>query len=194
MDKKFERHIFCVMISLVFFPFLMFGQQNSNDYKKFLGVWRKNDTAKKWVYGDMKISESNGIIYVQMKTLDEGVKKTEARINNGTLQWSFVQNRNYGKWKLGAWWKGEYRAKLITVYSADGSYGTDGDCSGVYPNYKNGGNNIANQEIEYINFKAELIEGNMKLYYNLSSDYCDGDIPLFYQSSNWVFYDNYTNW
>lgn len=193
MEKNFNKYILYMMIFLTFFPFVMFGQQNTSDYKQFLGVWKKSDLSGKLIYGDMKISESNGVIYVQMKTLDEGVKKAKAQINNKTLQWSFVLNREYGKWKIGAWWGGEYRGKLIVVCNADGSYGSNGDYSGIYPNY-NSSNKIANEEIEFLSFKAVIKDGDIELYYSMSSDYCNGDIPLFYQSSNWFFYDNYTNW
>ena len=193
MKKNINRQFFYLVIFLTFFPFAVFGQQNSNNYREFLGVWKKSNMVDKLNYGDMKISESNGIIYVQMKTLDKGIKKAKAHINNKTLQWSFVLNREYGKWKIGAWWGGEYRDKLIVVCNADGSYGSNGDYSGIYPNY-NSNNKIANEEISFLNFKAVIKDGDIELYYSMSSDYCSGNIPIFYQSSNWGLYDNYTNW
>lgn len=188
MKKNINLQILYLVIFLTSFPFVMFGQQDSNDYQQFLGVWRKSDVSDKWVYRDMKIYESDGVVYVQMKTSDEGIKKAKAQFYNQTLHWSFVLNKNYGKWKLGAWQGGKYREKLIV-----GSNGSDGDCSGIYPNY-NSNNNIANEEIEFINFKADIKDGDMELYWSLSSEYCNGNTPLFYQSSRWGLYDNYTNW
>ncbi|CCY80705.1 unknown [Prevotella sp. CAG:1185] len=192
MKNNINRQFIYVMIFLTFFPFVMFGQQNSNDYNEYLGVWRKSGKADRLGYGDMKIYESDGVIYVQMKTLDNGIKKAKAQISNKTLQWSFVQGREYGKWKIGAWWGGEYRDKLIVVCNADGSYGSNGDCSGIYPSYDS--NKIANEEISFLSFKAVIKDGDMELYYTMSLDYYSGDTPIFYQSANWVLYDNYTNW
>lgn len=193
MKKNINLQILYLVIFLTSFPFVMFGQQDSNDYQQFLGVWRKSDLPDRLGYGDMKISESNGVIYVQMKTSNEGIKKAKAQIYNQTLQWSFVLNNNYGKWKLGTWWGGEYRGKLIVACQANGSYESNGDCSGTY-SYYNSNNNIANKEVHLLNFKADIKDGDIELYYNMRFDYWNGNIPLFYQSSNWVLYDNYTNW
>lgn len=92
MKKNINLQILYLVIFLTSFPFVMFGQQDSNDYQQFLGVWRKSDLPDRLGYGDMKISESNGVIYVQMKTSNEGIKKAKAQIYNQTLQWSFVLN------------------------------------------------------------------------------------------------------
>lgn len=188
INDKTKRRI--IILFLTFIPLFIFGQQNSNYYEKFLGIWKKNDTDSKWIYRDMKITKDNGKIYVQMKT-DEGLKKTEAYINNGILSWYYTLNVNYGKWKLGGWWQGKYCKDLIIVCHSNGSYGSNGDCSGRYQNYNN---NTANKEIEYIGFKAYFEDGNLKVYNLLGSDYCNGDIALFYQTSNWVLFDIYTNW
>lgn len=77
----------------------MFGQQNSNDYNEYLGVWRKSGKADRLGYGDIKIYESDGVIYVQMKTLDNGIKKLRHRLAtklcNGVL--FKVENMENGK-------------------------------------------------------------------------------------------------
>lgn len=189
VSNRIKRR-FVIVLFFTFIPLFILGQQSLSDYDAFLGVWEKSNSDPKWNYGDLKITENSGKIYVQMKT-DEGVKKTVAHMDNGTLSWYYNFQVNYGKWQLGGWWQGEYCRDRIIVCHSDGSYGSDGDCSGRYQNNKS---NTANKEIEYIGFRAYIEEGNLKLYYLIGSDYCDGDIPLFYQSSNWVFYDIYTNW
>ena len=176
---------------MLFLTLAVYGQQNFNNHKKFLGIW--NCSKTNGMYGNIKVTESGGKIYVQVKTAREGIKKTEAYVNNGALRWDFTDQINYGKWKIGAQWHNGYRPNMIAVYKSDGSYGSNGDYTGKYPQYRQGC--TANKEIEYVSFKGEIKDGgDMQVYFLLSSDYCSGDIPLFYQSSNWSFYDTYTNW
>lgn len=108
------------------------------------------------------------------------------------MQWTFVNRINYGKRKIGAQWHDGYRPDMIVVYHNDGSYGSNGDYTGKYPQYYQGC--TANKEIEYVSFKGEIKNGDMQIYFLFGSDYCSDNIPLFYQSSLWVLYDTYTNW
>lgn len=188
------KAVFITMLLMMLAPMTMLGQQESGDHKKFLGVWNRTNThaSPNALFGDIKVTESDGKIYVQLKTANEGIKKAEAQIKNGVLLWGYTDEISYGKWKLGARWQGEYRPDLIVVCHSDGSYGSNGDCTGKYPNYRHGA--VADKEVEYRSFMAEIKDGDMLVHNKLGSDYCKGDTPLFYQSSNWNIYDSYTNW
>ncbi|HJH76762.1 MAG TPA: hypothetical protein OIM43_07105 [Prevotellaceae bacterium] len=186
--KNHRRKVLLTMMLII--TLAVFGQQSSNDHKKFLGVW--NCSKTNGIYGNIKITESDGELYVQVKTELDGIKKAKAYVNNGVLQWTFVNRINYGKWKIGAQWHDGYRPDMIVVYHNDGSYGSNGDHTGKYPQYYQGC--TANKEIEYVSFKGEIKNGDMQIYFLFGSDYCSDNIPLFYQSSLWVLYDTYTNW
>lgn len=66
---------------------------------------------------------------------------------------------------------------MIVVYHNDGSYGSNGDHTGKYPQYYQGC--TANKEIEYVSFKGEIKNGDMQIYFLFGSDYYSDNIPLF---------------
>lgn len=153
--------------------------------EKFIGVWQP--TQDNWSSHAMKISQENGKIIVQVKNFIQG----EARLNGNRLEITVVDEVYYGKFWVGRW---NYDSPNdILVGHSDGSYGTNGEVGGFFSeSYRH---SKANKEIEYISVHVVYkYEGTLELYFKYHSTYCDGNTPLFYQSSGWGEPHIYTNW
>lgn len=166
-------------------------------YEKFLGVWNRTSThIQNGTYGNIKIIETDGDIYVLIKTSNEGIKRCKATYNsqNDGIEWGWVDQINKGSWKLGAWERNGYRDKKynwnkIVITSSGGS---NGDATWKTPGYRQG--QVATEEVEYIRFRAYIKGDQMDVYYQLGSDYGNDGVCLFSQTASMYIYDTYTNW
>ena len=169
---------------MTFFGIISVSAQD-NDLQKFVGVWTPSKIDGK--IGDIKISIKEGKLYIQMK-MDNGVRKFEdVTIKGNTIMWSYVEEKNYGKWYLGRWW--ETNQTEILVGNKDGSVGTNGAPTEIFVR-----GHSANLEIEYWGFKGDLNNDELLISSRCWGDYYSDGTKVFSQSSNWIVESTYTNW
>ncbi len=172
------------------------AQENSAD--KFIGIW---NTEKSYP-GMMKISRAeDGSVLVQIKRSGNSmIKSSDVAVYDNYLEFTIVDEITHGKFWIGSWggWYDSNREWVrkreneILVGHDDGSHGTNGTVSGFY---SNGIHKTANKEISYWSYRIIFRqEGNLELHSRCYSDYCFNDEKLFYQSSNWHLWADYTNW
>lgn len=157
---------------------------NAQSNNPFVGVW--NPVDKVGCVKAMKISEvGNGKLFVQLKT-DEGIKSQEIEApasSDETIMLKFNDETEYGKWGIG------YRSGSNDwIIGYDGSEGA-GPATKIYSRY-----GTANVCYNYWGYKICLKDGNIKLEYELWSEYYGSGQELFMQSSGWFYGGTFTNW
>ena len=179
---KTKRYLIIVLLSI--FGICPISAQDNN-LQEFVGVWNPSKTGGKM--GNIKISIREGKLYIQMK-MDNSVKKIDdVAINGDTITWSYVDEKNYGKWYLGRWW--ETNEIEILVAHNDGSVGSNGAPTEIYVR-----NKPANMEIECWGFKGVLNDDELQISSRYYGDYYSDGTKVFSQSSNWILESTYTNW
>lgn len=165
-------------------PFMVYSQSETD---KFLGVWHTDSN----VMGSMKItmSEDGTGVLVQLKYRDGSViKSADAVVDKNEIRFSIVSAVEYGSYRVGKWNGSDNH---ILVDHADNSYGTNGPVTGFYSSSLR----KANKKVLMIYYTIKFwAEGTLELWFNAIGNYYQNDVPVFYQSGNWVKMADYTNW
>lgn len=169
----------CLLAAVLLSTFSLKAQESSS----FEGVW---DAVKQTlVIKSIKIQDiGDNKLLVMFKTKD-GIEQKEVKKPSGnSLIVTFIDEVNYGKWRLGY---NDRRDDYII--------GMEGSESAGYATEIYVRDRYATIEYEYIRYKLVLENGNIHMYYTFYSDYTDDyQIVLFKQSSKWGDAGIYTNW
>lgn len=147
--------------------------------QKFVGVW--SPTGKEGFIGNIKITVQNSNISIKIKYNKSIKEGSNIKVSGNSVSWTIPDDEGtqYGEWYL----------QNGNIYKVNG--GSNGEATNIYNR-----SGRAKVENNYIFMSAEFIDsGEMKLYYSFRTDYYNSNWQLLFdQSSNTVFYRDYSNW